>query len=67
METTKRRPPAWTRGCSVGCWSAVVQVIAAILIIAGALYASSLTLEWVNLIGITSVPPGIKYTSYQKP
>jgi len=44
-----------------------VQVIAAILIIAAALYASSLTLEWVNLTGITSVPPGIKYTSYAKP
>lgn len=60
MEAKRRSSPC-ARGCSFACLSAFIQVIAAIIIIGAALYASSITLEWVQLIGITSIPPGVAY------
>lgn len=53
------------RCCSLGT-EICLQLVFSCCIIAAALYVAALALEWINLVGITSVPPGIDTASYQK-
>ena len=50
--------------CKNSCPSVTLQVLVAILFVLSSLWAASLLLEPLNLTGITTVPPGIKYVSY---
>ena len=67
MEDAKKLSNPTARACGLGCVSSSIKVVVALIIIVGALYLSSITLSWVNLIGITDVPPGVMYVSYTKP
>ncbi len=50
--------------CRLSCLSFTLQVVVAILFVFSALWSASLLLEPLNLTGITTVPPGIKYVNY---
>ena len=53
--------------CRLSCISVTLQILVAIGCVLLSLYIASLLLEWINLVGITSVPPGIRYADYYHP
>ena len=55
---------ACARQCQISTLSLVLQVFVAILFVLVCMWAASLLLEPLNLIGITTVPPGIRYVDY---
>lgn len=44
----------------------LVQVAIAAAFVLCSLWAASILLEWTPIIGITTVPPGIAYVTYDK-
>jgi len=54
------------RQCSTSCVRTTLEILFGILIVLVGLYVASLVLELTNFIGITSVPPGVKYVDYRR-
>jgi hypothetical protein len=52
---------ACLRHCGTSCASVAWQSFCACVAIAGALWAAFVALSWFEIIGISSMPPGIKY------
>lgn len=50
--------------CAISGASVVLQLVVAVAFFATSLWAASLLLEPLQLIGITTVPPGIAYVDY---
>ena len=55
------------RNLQASCVSIFFQLLCSCALIATALWLASLVLEPLNLVGITTVPPGIMYVSYADP
>lgn len=52
------------RQCQLACLSTVLQLVLAVLFILLSLWAASVLLEPLRILGITTVPPGILYRDY---
>ena len=52
------------RQCQLSCLSVVLQLVLALVFILVSLYAASLLLEPLRILGITTVPPGLMYVDY---
>jgi len=61
------KPGTLAYECRTAFVSTCLQILVAIACVLTSLWIASLLLEWVNLIGITSVPPGIRYADYRHP
>ena len=48
----------------LGIVNCVLQAIVAVAFVIVCLWAGSIVLEPLNVVGITTVPPGIKYVDY---
>ena len=64
-QTRPRMSDSCAAQCREGCLSTTLQIFLGIACVLVSLWIASLLLEWVNLIGITSIPPGVKYTDYR--
>lgn len=61
------KPGTLAYECRLSCISVTLQLLVAAGCVLFSLYVASLLLEWINLVGITSVPPGIRYADYYHP
>lgn len=52
---------ACIRHCGTSCASVLFQSICAIIAILGAIWIGFVALSWLEIIGISSLPPGVKY------
>ena len=52
------------RQCRLSCISVLLQLVLAVAFILGSLWLASLLLEPLRILGITTLPPGILYVSY---
>lgn len=52
---------ACIRHCGTSCASVLFQSICAIIAILGAVWIGFVALSWLEIIGISSLPPGVKY------
>lgn len=50
--------------CNQNILSLLGQVVLAIVFVLGALWFASVLLEPLRILGITTIPPGIKYVPY---
>ena len=55
------------RQCQAACISIVAQCLCVLVLVIASLYLGALILEPLNLIGITTVPPGVLYVPYTDP
>ena len=44
----------------------VLQLALAAVFVLASLWVGSLALEWLNLVGISSVPPGVRYHGHRR-
>jgi hypothetical protein len=52
---------ACIRHCGTSCASVLFQSICACIAILGAIWIGFVALSWLEIIGISSLPPGVKY------
>jgi hypothetical protein len=57
---------ALQRQCCLSCLSIACQVVIAVAFFLLAFYAASLILRPLQLVGISSIPPGIAYYDYRQ-
>lgn len=57
---------ACARQCQISTISLLLQILVAILFVFVCLWAASLLLEPLKILGITTVPPGIAYVDYDR-
>ncbi len=53
------------RQCQTSCIRTTLEILFGILVVLVGLWVASLVLELTNFIGITTVPPGVKYVDYR--
>lgn len=53
------------RKCRTACVRTTLEVLLGILLVLFAFWVASLILELTHFIGITPVPPGVKYVDYR--
>ena len=63
-QAKNRASGACYRQCGASCTSSALQIVVAIIFLVFLVWVASLSLEWVNLIGISSVPPGVRHLPY---
>lgn len=53
------------RQCGATCTSVVFQLICAVIFLGGCVFAVGLLLETTRVVGVTTVPPGLKYVPFR--
>jgi hypothetical protein len=61
------KPGTLAYECRTAFVSTCLQIVVALACVLLSLWIASLLLEWLNLLGITTVPPGIRYADYRHP
>jgi len=61
------KPGTLAYECRTAFVSTCLQIVVALACVLLSLWIASLLLEWLNLLGISTVPPGIRYADFRRP